>query len=369
MKSKVIISFVLILALSLSAFAVYAENASVDYYTFSDGMGKEEIPYGEDDQVGTIYGYSSFKMMNETQAAAAGVPEGYSGWVLALDPKGANSISIGLDLTNIKVVDIEKIIIRVWCPTGTKQSANEGGVRITGNGKSSWNMLASPSAIGEWIDIVLQKNDFAAFDYDNDGYCNPANFCFRNSTGTAYIDHITVELKAPDTVAPVITYNGESVINITAGQRFSVKAEAFDEYDNKKITPEYIFSDGAVDADGLLLEGEHTCTVRYSDAAGNCSELELVLKVEPKDENAPVLSWAPDTIYANAWVMPVLDITATDDCDGEVEVELIWSTGALYRGKLRNGNHTLTIIAVDSTGNKTEKVITVIVSEEINVNN
>lgn len=360
--------FILSLALIITAipFVVFAEdgkNAEPEYYTFDDGMGKEEIPYGDADSVGTNYGHSNFKMMNEGQAAAAGVPEGYSGWVLALDPKGTHSISMGLDLTSIKVADIEKISIRVWCPTGTKQSTNEGGVRITGNGSTAWNMLASPSAIGEWIDIVLQKNDFTSFDYDNDGYCDPANFCFRNSTGTAYIDHITVELKAPDTTPPVITYSGETEIKTTAGKVFSIDATAFDEYDNATVSPEFIFSDGAVDENGLLFEGEHTCTVRFTDVAGNSAEINLTLLVEPKDVTAPTLSWSPEKIYANANMRPLINIIATDDCDGEVEVVMAWSEGALDgKGRLTIGEHTLTVSAVDATGNKTEKVIPVVVT-------
>ena len=241
MKKRTVISVILIFALSLSVFAVCAENAENEpmYYTFEDGMGKEEIPYGETDTVGTSYGYSNFKMMNEAQARAAGVPEGYSDFVLALDPKGSSSISIGLDLTDISVSDIESISFRVWCPTGTKQDSKEGGVRLSGNGKTSWNMLASPSAIGEWIDIVLQKDDFSSLDYDGDGYCNPTNFCLRHAAGTAYIDYIKVNLKAPDTTAPVISYEGETVIETTANKAFSISATALDDRDGE-IAPEYI---------------------------------------------------------------------------------------------------------------------------------
>ena len=104
---KIILSFILVAAIALSFVSVYATDAK-PYYTFEDGMGREEIPYGEDDNVGTVYGYTSFKMMNEEQAAAAGVPAGYSGWVLALDAT-ANGASIGLDLTDIRVDDIEII--------------------------------------------------------------------------------------------------------------------------------------------------------------------------------------------------------------------------------------------------------------------
>ena len=364
MKKRIILSLILAIALLLPTFSVYAVNAITEpeYYTFDDGMGKEEIPYGADDNVGTKYGHANFKMMNETQAAAAGVPEGYSGWVLAVDPKITDGISIGIDLTDIKTSDIIRIRIRVWCPAGTKQDSKEGGIRFTGNGKTSWNMLASPEELCQWVDVTLEKSSFASFDYDGDGYCDPFNFCLRKATGTAYIDHIIVDLKEKDVVPPVITYDGETDIITTAGKVFKIDATAFDERDNKSITPEYIFSEGAVDESGLLLEGEHTCTVKYTDAAGNVSEINLTLKVNPKDTSAPVLNWAPDKIYANTGARPLFDITATDDRDGEVEVTAVWSDGAIQRGKLCTGEHTLTLTAFDGTGNKVEKVIDVIVT-------
>ena len=371
MKSKIIISLILIIALSLSAITVYAEGAAeeVDYYTFEDGMGKEEIPYGETDTVGTVYGHKNFKMMNETQAAAAGVPEGYSGWVLAVDPADSNGMSFGIDLTDIKVSDIVRIKIRVWCPTGTKQDSKEGGIRFTGKDKTSWTLLASPDPLCQWIDVTVEKSSFDSFDYDGDGYCNPFNFCLRRAGGTAYIDHIIVELKEKDVVPPQITYDGETNIVTTAGKVFEIDATAFDERDNKSITPEYIFSEGAVDDDGLLLEGEHTCTVRFTDTSGNSSEINLTLKVEAMDVIAPTLSWTPAKIYATAGMMPVINITATDDRDGESDVVLEWSEGALNRGKLVSGEHTLTVIAADETGNTVEVVIPVVVTSELpNVN-
>lgn len=367
MKNKIIISVILIIALSLSALTVYAEGTAteVDYYTFEDGMGKEEIPYGADDNVGTIYGHKNFKMMNETQAAAAGVPEGYSGWVLAVDPADSSGMSFGIDLTDIKVSDIVRIRIRVWCPTGTKQDSKEGGIRFTGNGKSSWNMLASPEELCQWVDVTLEKSSYSSFDYDGDGYCDPFNFCLRKAAGTAYIDHIIVELKEKDVVPPVITYDGETEIVTTAGKLFEIDATAFDERDGKNITPEYIYSEGAIDGNGLLIEGEHTCIVRFADAAGNYSEINLTLKVEPRDVIAPTLSWAPAKIYANDGMMPVVNIIATDDRDGEVDVVLEWSEGALNRGKLVGGEHTLTVTASDATGNTVEVVIPVIVTSNL----
>ena len=232
-------------------------------------------------------------------------------------------------------------------------------------------MLANPGTTGKWIDVVLDETsnfntaikNFSVFD-DGNGYCKTVNFCFRGSNlGIAYIDSITVEIKAPDIAPPVIEYSGETEITTTAGQPFSVKAEAVDEYNNEKISPEYIFSDGAVDENGLLLEGEHSCTLRFTDDAGNFSELKFSIKVEPKDTVAPTFSWAPDKIYANAGMRPVLSIAVDDNRDNEIEPVLVWSKGTFdNKGRFIVGEHTLTISAVDDTGNKIEKIIPVSVA-------
>ena len=339
------------------------------YYTFEEGMGKEEIPYCEFGEKNTAYKYNTFEMMNEEGAKAAGVPEGYSGSVLKIAAPASNGgVGIGLDFGQYRIKDIERITFRVWCPEGTKSD----GVRLTNNANNTWIMLADPGATDQWVEVVLDKNNnfntteksFDVFD-NGEGYGKVVNFCirFNGGNGIAYIDSVNVELKAPDTTPPTITYNGDTVINTTAGKIFSVDATAYDERDEKNIAPEYIFSEGAVDENGLLLEGEHTCTVRFTDEAGNSSEINLTLKVEAKDVIAPTLSWTIEKLFANTGMRFMIDVTATDDHDGEVEVVMTWSEGALdSRGRFNEGEHTLTITAVDKTGNKTEKVISVIVT-------
>ncbi len=360
MKKKIILSFILILSIAFSSVSVYGA-------TFDDGVGKEEIPYGEFNNENTVYRYGSFDMMTEEEARADGVPEGYSGYVLKLTA-ASGGVGIGLDLSQYRVKDIEKITFRVYCPASTKSD----GVRLTNYSTTTWMMLANPGATEQWVDVVLDEDSnfntaersFDAFD-DGTGYCKTVNFCIRftGTDETVYIDSITVELKAPDEEAPVITYGGATEINTTAGRVFSIDATAYDERDEKNIEPEYIFSDGAVDENGLLLEGEHSCTVRFTDEAGNSSELALTLNVAPKDVTAPTLSWTTEKIFASVGMRPMLEITAVDDHDGEVDVTLDWSDGALdSRGRLLEGEHTLTISASDETGNVTEKAIPVIVT-------
>ena len=331
------------------------------YYDFDDGKGKEEIPYGVKSSDGTWYGYNNFKMMDEAQAKYAKVPDGYSGWVLAIDPNGGNT-SIGLDLTAYRVKTIKKITFRLWCPTGTKQHDTDGGIRLSGAATNSWAWKASPSAIGEWLEVTLEKDDYSFLDFDNDGYCNAVNLCLRGATATAYIDAITVELKPNDGVAPEIRYNGETIINTSAGKPFVIDVSAYDEQEDRNITPEIIWSEGALDESGLLLEGNHTCTIKATDGYGNVSEIVLTVNVSGIDTEAPVISWTPDEVFAVAGMIPMFDITAEDNVEGEIEVNTLWSEGALDEGgRLTAGQHTLTLSVTDLTGNKAEHTVYVFV--------
>lgn len=360
---KIIISIVLVLALVLSGMSVYAAP-------FEDGVGKDEIPYGDSIEGVTGYTYTDFNMMTADEAAAANIPEGYSGYVLALTK--ATSVGITLDLSEQKIVvnAIESITFRVYCTANVKE------IRITDDAGYSWIARVEPSAKEEWIDVTLTKdgdnfcqgctmNDFA----DENGYFKPVNFGFRftdSEITTVYIDSITFDMKEADTVAPVITYNGENTINTTEGKSFELDLTVWDEYEERAITPEYIWSDGALDENGLLAVGTHICTVRVTDTAGNHSEITLTVNVGAKDVTAPEINWTAETIRALVGTRCQLNISAADDADGEVETELAWSEGALdNRGRLAEGEHTLTITATDSTGNVAQKTVRVVVVTSI----
>ena len=71
MKKIKVISLILSLSLLIGAiqFVIFAEDSSAavaepEYYTFEDGMGKEEIPYGIEDTSLSKYGYSEMTMYN-----------------------------------------------------------------------------------------------------------------------------------------------------------------------------------------------------------------------------------------------------------------------------------------------------------------
>lgn len=358
---KALLALFLTLSLLLSSMSIYAAS-------FEEGVGKDEIPYGDFNEENTSYRYKTFDMMTAEEAAAAGVPEGYAGYVLKITSE-SSGVGIGLDLSQYRVKDIERITFRVWCPAGTKSN----GVRLTGAGTSSWIMLADPGATEEWVEVVLEEGknfessikNFDVFD-DGNGYCKVVNFCIRyeGSNGVVYIDQIKVDLKAPDTTPPVITYNGENTVETTAGRELALDLTAYDAYYDTDITPEYIWSEGALDSNGLLTAGTHSCTVKATDPAGNFSEIKLTVKVGEKDTEAPVVNWNPDTVYACAGMIPMLNISAIDDND-QVETVLTWSEGALdSRGRLVEGEHTLTVSSTDLTGNKTVKQVKVVVTAD-----
>lgn len=360
---RIFVSLFLILALALSSISVYA--ASIE-----DGLGKDEIPYGEDIDGVTGYLPYGFNMMTSDEAAAAGVPAGYSDCVLALT--GSGSLGITLDLSEQKVLvnAIESITFRVYCTANVKE------VRITDDAGISWITRYAPTVKEQWIDVtvtkdgqnILKSEGIACF-ADANGYFKPVNFGFRftnDETATVYIDSITFNMKGEDTVAPVITYNGATTVDTAEGKALELDLTAWDEYEGRAVIPEYIWSEGALDANGLPVAGQHTCTVKATDAAGNSSEITLTVNVGKKDVTAPEIAWSMDTVSALVGARCLLNISATDDTDGALEVNFEWSEGALdNRGRLTEGEHTLTLTAIDLTGNKAEKAVKVVVVSSI----
>lgn len=358
MKKRNILSVALTLALLLALLGAF--NIGL----YATDIPEPEIYYSDEKVDGvTAYWYDEMHHYSYDEAIAAGVPEGFTGDVLALRASHGGNVGITLDYSG-RCVDVESITFRVWC------SANTREFRITDSAGNDWIARVVPEATEKWIEITLTENGDNIYSGksftdlgDSEGFFKPVNMGFRftdSADTTVYIDYTSFNHKPLDTEPPVIKYDGDTVIKTTAGKELSVDATAFDEYEGESIKPEYIFSEGALDGSGLLVEGEHSCTVRFTDYAGNFSEIKLTIIVEAQDVTAPTLSWAPDAIYANTGMRPVLDITAQDDKDGEIAPTLTWSEGAFdARGRLVAGEHTLTVTAVDKTGNKTEKVIPV----------
>ncbi len=361
MKSKfrfLPINFVLVLFLLLSSLPAHALESSA-----SQAIGKDEIPYGECNSSNSVF--STFSMLTEAEARDENVPIGYSGHVLKLT-SAHSKIAFPLDLSDIPLRDIESITFRIYCPPSTKSN----GIRLMDVESGEWIMLTGNKRAGRWAEITLKEGqnfntdvqDFSVLD-DGTGYSRPVSFVLRftGTDETLYVDSITIKRKNPDTEPPIITYEGETEIYTSSGRLFSIDATAYDTYAKETVEPEYIWSDGALDSNGLLQQGTHQCTVRFADRDGNYADLSLTVHAAEKDLDPPILQWAPDQIYASEGMIPVLQLLASDQWDGELPVQAQWSDGALQNGRLCKGTHTLTLSAADQTGNIVQKTIAVIV--------
>lgn len=339
---------------------------------FDAGVGKDEIPYGEKNANVQAYDFVAFDMLTTAEAASAGVPAGYTGdYVLALT--GAYNAGAGIMLDNpVPFNSVASVTFRVWCPDEVKE------FRITDCKGADWIARIEPEERNAWIEITFSPasgNFYNSHSFDDfcdfDGSFKPVNVGLRffdySPETTVYIDSITFETYAPDTVPPVIRYDGKTEITTSAGKPFVLDASAFDEYEQRNVTLSYLWSAGALDAAGNLLEGDHTCTVTASDYSGNRSTLTLNVHVLPADQNAPEICFEPDVIYVPAGTFNMLDVEVTDDYD-DVSAVFSWSTGTFdARGRFAVGEHTMTITATDLSGNEATKVVRVVVSDPFEV--
>ncbi len=171
------------------------------------------------------------------------------------------------------------------------------------------------------------------------------------------------QIDASDKTAPEIIYNGAKEIISSEGKKFSIEVSAYDWEDEANAELLYIWSDGALDDDGNLRKGEHTCTLKATDYAGNQTLLEIKIQVLDRDTECPSIEF-PSVVNVIAGVKPEIVVKATDNYD-DVLCEFTWSDGALDEaGKIVEGTHKLFLKATDLSGNSTEKEIIVNVTNE-----
>ncbi len=305
--------------------------------------------------------------LTSEQAAAAGLPAGYNGSVYEISyNSGKSYIGVCIDFSEyaIPISLVDSISFNVLMPT------NYSELRMRNSNTTDWILRTSAAVTGSWTTVVMKAdgtNFFGATGMgtlaNDDG--NLGSFCLigRNS-GTYdhyYIDSIVVKLKNDDELAPVINYTGKTDILTSSGKVFSPQISAYDELEGREIALEYSWSEGAVDADGNMLEGNHTCRVSATDYYGNTSYIDLNITVGPPDVEAPQIKFTTSEIYVPTGTFYRMAFVAIDNYD-DVEVVEEWSEGAIdFGGRLSEGVHTLTLTATDLSGNKSVHVVTVYV--------
>jgi len=172
-----------------------------------------------------------------------------------------------------------------------------------------------------------------------------------------------------DTTGPIIevpNVEGDTLIT-TYGRRLNLTATYFDEYDDLGGEIEGVLSEGALDENGLLKQGNHTMTFTASDLSNNVTTKVINIIANEKDTVAPVIYINVEKLYVLAGSYNKLVFKAYDEVDGEVECEMHYSVGAINsQGQFLVGNHTLTITARDLSDNVATKIIEIISGYDFN---
>ena len=314
----------------------------------------------------SIYNGTSVNLTDE-EAALDGVPSGYTNGVTKVSGT-AQRFGTTLDFSELEIPVglIEKITLRVYFHNTTN------AIRISNHGASDWVVLAN-AAQNTWMDYTIMK--------DGTGFSNPYKIKdLANARGnlgifglatkaetndyTFFIDSITVTLKKDDGTAPVISYDGDTNITTSCGKPFVTDAKAYDALEERYVSISYEWSDGAVDGDGNLLIGEHVCKVVANNYYGNESYIMLNVTVGPPDTEAPVILFEARDIYVMEGTFYRCEMLAIDNYD-KLTVEEKWSAGAIdLGGRLKRGEHTLTLTVTDLSGNSTTLVVNVHVTSD-----
>jgi len=230
-----------------------------------------------------------------------------------------------------------------------------------------------PSDAGKWwteVEFNAQSESLAEGKTigdlgDEEGKLGKITLVFhkeKDKEETVFIDSVELVEREKDVAAPVITYKGSTNISVTGEKPFKLKnLTIFDAYENREIEPKYIFPDGVeLDSFGVpVVGGPYDCKVTATDISGNVASLSFTLTIRPRDTEAPViyLNLNEITVSAGTFVDPHAIVSDNED---EIVCKYKWEKKSLDGyGRVLEGDHVLTLICEDLTGNKTEKTITV----------
>ena len=327
----------------------------------------EEVPHiPYDSTIADNEAYTSIvKELTAEEAAAKGLPTGYNGTVYEINKDtSASYVGVCIDLSGyeIPIKLVESISFNVLVPT------NYSELRMRCGNTTDWVMRCASAPTGAWNSVVLSADGFNFYgshkmDILANDEGNLGAFALIGRVSTTYvpyyIDSITIKLKSDDKVAPVLNYSGKTDILTSAEKAFDPGIVAYDEQEERYVPLSYEWSAGALDDEGRMLEGTHTCRVSATDYYGNVSYLDFNITVGPKDVTPPEILFEASEIVVPVGTYFRMVILALDDYD-DVKVVTEWSEGAIdFGGRLYEGTHTLTLTATDLTGNVTVRVVTV----------
>ena len=310
------------------------------------------------------YGCTDVFTYTAEQAAAAGVPSGCEGTVVKV-VGDSPCIGARLDFSakKIPINLVESLTVRFYIETHEGNGSGKPQLRIPKplvGGHWVYQPGSTASVTGQWASETIERNDVFYSLADENGFLGKTELCLRsNVILPLYIDSIKVNLYQDDGVAPVLTYNGEDSITLPLNSTLMLDVSAYDTQEKCNKDVEYVWGNGVeLDGNGMpTTKGNYTLILRAKDYYGNVSEKQLNVTVIEPYFGAPTIHLNFSSIHAQVGAMPILNVKATSAI-GIKQVVKVWSVGALDElGRLKEGNHTYTITAIDTAGNETVKTI------------
>jgi len=254
-----------------------AEPRFGDGFTFS----------GENVAGVNVYGGCDLAVVSSAAALKKGVPAGFSGQSVLIMSATLSSYDMIFDFSPLdyKRDRITGISFRVYVEKTERDSASYPEIRIPADSTgSSWikQFTIGSQKTGNWAEFSLTASEI-------DALCKGGKLgrfvlgVRNNAIAKTYIDYVKIDLLPLDEEAPVIT---------SAFTSFKTTVGTYPAYDFVTATDnsgvvrvDYEWSAGALDYNGRMNVGEHTCTFIATDPSGNTASLAVKYIVE--DESAP----------------------------------------------------------------------------------
>lgn len=333
----------------------------------------------------TYVNKSSTSLIKEGDASAEGL-SGHSGSVLKF-ANGTNDIAkIDYSASKIPLNLVDNITFRIFAKgtaSGKKPELRMQIDEFEARGLTMWPIQTTGDGgislvpyLNAWIDIVIDNSAITSSykwlnfsDASDNTLLGYFNLIFRctASSDTMYVDSITLNLKSNDNVAPVITCSCEDSITVPQYSIIDLGASAFDVQDNRNIPVAYIWTGNPTfDSEGKITsKGTYTLTLKAVDYYGNVATKTISVTVGDADNEAPIIAlpWTELHLLTGTVFNPDFSCYITDAYSFTYTVT--YSTGTKdYFDRLLVGTHTVTIVATDSSGNQSNKVLTLIVTND-----
>ena len=177
---------------------------------------------------------------------------------------------------------------------------------------------------------------------------------------------ITRTVNVVDTTAPVIVLQGSNNIDIEIGSTFSDSGFTVTDNSSEDLNSSVVVT-GTVDTSVL---GSYTVSYDVSDSNGNAATT-ITRTVNVVDTTAPILVGPDSFIKDDSFVFNAESLleyyTSSDNLDGDLTVEIELVSSELIGNSDIPGTYSVVIEVEDSSGNTSQKSITVQVDADLPV--